>query len=309
MICALAATLLLSVTRFTVRPSDTDPAIQEFDAPHAIYVDPAATSRNQLLLFLPGTNGKTEGTNAFCSTAAEVGYQVIKLMYPDDVAAMKVNFDPDPDAFLNFRLEVIEGVPLSQAVFVNRPNSIENRLIKLLQYLAVKQPEGHWSNYLTPDGRHPDWSHIAVSGLSQGAGHAALIATRHRVARAVLFGGPKDYSRSAMKPAPWYANPLTPQNLTFTFNHARDVLGCNFKEQLEICHAMGLDQLGQPVDVDHASPPFDNSHVLYTDYPVNPMTPVRAHTSVVGDGATPRDVDGVPLFRPVWVYMLTAGGP
>lgn len=307
MVSVLAAALLLSIDRFRVLPSDTDPSIHQFDVPHTIYYDPAVTQRNELLVFLPGTNGRTAGINGFCSTAAELGYQVVNLMYPDDTAAATVAYDPDPDAFLDFRLAIIEGSPNSKHIYVDRANSIENRLIKLLQYLDGKQPEGHWGKYLTSDG-NLDWPHIAVSGLSQGAGHAALIAIRHQVARAVLFGGPKDYSRVTYKPAAWYTPPATPLNLIFTFNHERDRQACVFKEQLEICHTMGLDQFGPPVDVDTAMPPFGNSHVLYTNYPMTPPTSVRFHTSVVADASTPKAPDGSAVFQPVWVYMLTAGG-
>jgi hypothetical protein len=304
---ALLAAILLSPTRFTVLPSDTDPAIQTFNSPHSVFIDPTATSRNQLLVFLPGTNGKTGNTNAFCSTAAELGYQVINLMYPDDIAATVVTNESDPDAFLCFRLEIIEGKQLSQFVHVDRANSIENRLIKVLKYLDAKQPSGHWGRFLASDGQ-PDWPNIAVSGLSQGAGHAALIAIRHRVARAVLFGGPKDYSRALNRPAAWYTQPETPLGSIFTFNHEQDRQGCDFRQQLQICRTMGLERFGQVVSVDSTSSPFRNSHILSTNYPGTQVTSVRAHTSVVADGSSPTAPDGARLFKPVWVYMLTSTG-
>lgn len=307
MAAALLAFALLSVTRFTVLPSDTDPDIRYYNVPHTVFVDPAASPRGELLVFLPGTNGKTGNATAFCSTAAELGYQAINLMYPDDVSASSVRDDPDPDAFLKFRLAVIEGRSLSRDVQVDRPESIENRLVMLLGYLDKKQPDGHWGRYITSEGL-PNWPKIAVSGLSQGAGHAALIACRHRVARAVLFGGPKDYSRALNRPAAWYASPATPAEKIFAFNHEQDRQGCTFQEQLENCRAMGLDRLGQPVSVDTLAPPFNNSHILATNYPGTRLVSAQAHTSVVGDGSSPFAQDGSRLFKPVWVYMLTAGG-
>ena len=291
---------------FKVLPSDTDPAIQQFNSPHTVYLDASVKPRGELLLFLPGTNGKTASIGKFCSTAAELGYQVINLMYPDDIAAAVVRDETEPNSFLNFRLTVIEGKPLSRFVSVDRADSIENRLAKLLRYIDAKRPAEQWSRFLTSDGQ-PEWSHIAVSGLSQGAGHAALIAVRHRVARAVLFGGPKDYSRALNKPAAWYTPPATPLDLIFTFNHMQDRQGCNFQQQLEICRTMGLEKFGAVVNVDSTASPFHGSHILSTNYPGTTVASVRAHTSVVADGASPRGSDGIPLFKPVWVYMLTAG--
>lgn len=304
-VVAVAQPGFVGLERRSVLPSDTDPAIDTFDSPHSVFVDPAAKQRNQLLVFLPGTNGRTSGVNSFCETAAEQGYQVINLMYPDTIPAAILGRSPDPDAFLNFRLEIIEGGDLSEAIQVDRANSIENRLIKLIEYLDHKWPAEHWGQYLTPD-EQPNWPSIAVSGLSQGAGHAALIAVRHHVARAVLFGGPKDFDRATNEPAAWYKPPETPLNLIFTFNHEQDRQGCNFEQQMENCRALGLDKLGDPVSVDSSSPPFNNSHILTTNYPGTPVPSIRAHTSVVADGSSPKGDDGKRLFEPVWIYMLTA---
>jgi hypothetical protein len=60
------------------------------------------------------------------------------------------------------------------------------------------------------------------------------------------------------------------------------------------------------VDVDKIAPPFKNSRILITDYPNKPVTSMEAHTSLMGDARTPLDANGVPRFKPVWIYMLTA---
>ena len=59
-------------------------------------------------------------------------------------------------------------------VVISRANSIENRLTKLLQYLAAQFGEEGWSRFMAHDG--PRWARIAVSGHSQGGGEAAMIA-------------------------------------------------------------------------------------------------------------------------------------
>jgi len=304
---ALLAAHALSggVKSFSVLPSETDRRIQAFNSVHTIYIDKDVAPRRELLVFLPGTNGKTTNAKAFLSTAAEQGYQVISLMYPDDVPAAIVRDDPDSKAFLNFRLEVIEGRDLSKAVAVAREDSIENRLVKVLEYLDKNRPGEHWGEYLAKG--EPNWRQIAVSGLSQGAGHAALLAARHRVARAVLFGGPKDYSRASHGPANWYKPSQTPVDMIFTFNHKQDRQGCTYEQQLEICRFMGLEKLGKAVEVESAKAPYEGSHILVTNYPGTALTSVRAHTSVVADPSSPLAADGTRLFKPVWVYMLTSG--
>ena len=73
---------------------------------------------------------------------------------------------------------------------------------------------------------------------------------------------------------------------------------------MEILKTLGLYQFGEPVDVDKIAPPFNNSRILITNYPGTQLTSPEAHTSLMGDGRTPLDKDGVPYFKPVWIYML-----
>jgi len=320
---AIAAALALStmtsagLVRFTVLPSLTDPEIKTFDSVHTIFFDPGATRRNQLVLFLPGTNGRTGNVDGFCGTAASLGFHVVNLMYPDGVPATVARNDKDPNAFLNFRLEIIEGGDKSPYVEVSRADSIENRLIKLLRYLVKERPAEDWGQFLTvsagsptvmelassgPRPLEPDWSKFVVSGGSQGAGHSALIAIRHKVARAVLFGGPKDFDRARNAPAAWYTKPATPVDRFYTFNHKQDKQGCDYSEQVEICKTIGI---APEADVDRDTRPYHGAHALFTNFPGTPLESVPAHVSVIGDGGSPKLADGTYRFRPVWEYMLT----
>ena len=123
-----AATLLFAtlahaeVTSFSILPSATDPAIKTFNNPHEIYVnrdiivdhkDGLAQDRHELLLFLPGTHTKGtprgQGPVAFCELAADLGYHVVTLMYPDEVAAAQFREASDPNAFEEFRMAIIQG--------------------------------------------------------------------------------------------------------------------------------------------------------------------------------------------------------
>lgn len=306
MVCTLAALMISAdkVSPYPIKPSATDSAITEFDDPHLVYFRKEAKPRNQLLIFLPGTNGKPGNTDLFCQTAADLGYHTLAIAYPTSIAATIARNDRDPDAFEKFRLEIIEGRDLSPYVSVDRTNSIENRLIRLLQHLAKDEPEGKWEQFLA-DGKL-NWPKIAVTGGSQGGGHAGLIAVKHRVARAIMLGAPKDYDRARNAPAAWYKTPATPIAGFFAFNHELDKQGCDYGEQIEILRAMGLGKLGGPVSVDKVKRPFGNSRMLFTNFEGSPTESVRAHASVIGDGIVPKDKDGKPVFRPVWEYMMTA---
>src|SRR5207248_8177784 len=74
---------------------------------------------------------------------------------------------------------------------VNRANSLENRILKLLAYLQNRYPNEGWGNYVERGA--PKWSSIVVSGHSQGGGHAALTARNNVVARVAMFSAPTDH--------------------------------------------------------------------------------------------------------------------
>jgi hypothetical protein len=59
-------------------------------------------------------------------------------------------------------------------------------------------------------------------------------------------------------------------------------------------------------DVGTSSPPYGNSHrLLATATPAGAGTDF--HNSPTMDGATPRDGSNVPIYKPVWIYMMTGG--
>ena len=294
---------IAEVQYHAVSPAATDAAIKEPYAPHRVYFDRAASHRNQLLVFLPGTGGRNQGSpRALSTTAAGLGYHVIELSYPNSISATICWRQADPACFENFRREIIEGRDTSPVITVGRADSIENRLEKLLQRLSVREPDRGWGQFLDPAGGVA-WTRLALAGQSQGGGHAALIARDHGVARVLLFGAPKDYNPNLRKPAPWYRLGSTPVERFFAFVHTRDRQGCEFLQQLEIYRAMGM--AAAPKSVDGEAPPYGNAHVLLTSYPGRPISSPEAHVMVISNQV--RDASGAPLFKPVWTYMLTAG--
>ena len=301
-----------------LRPSATDPAIKEYDDPHWIYVQrhivvdhdaSLPADRQQLLLWIPGTKppdakapepGRVVrgSSHNFCLMAASLGYHAIALSYPNLHSASACNNDAETKAFENFRLSIIQG-GTSPHITISRTDSIENRLIKVLQALAQRAPKEGWDSFLNADGSIR-WEKIAVAGQSQGGGHAALIGVHHKVARVVCFGAPKDYSIALKAPAAWYdTKSETPKELFFAFNHQQDRQGCTPEHQIDNLRALKLDAFGPPTLVDEASPPYQKSHILMTNYPGTAVSSMVAHGTMISPANAER-------FGEVWKYMLTS---
>jgi hypothetical protein len=65
-----------------------------------------------------------------------------------------------------------------------------------------------------------------------------------------------------------------------------------------------LHRFGAIVNVDGATPPYDNTRRLISAADVGGDTD-KAHSSVTPGGASPKDAAGVYLFEPVWKYLFT----
>lgn len=293
-----------------ILPSRTDPEIKTFDFPHVVQVDrdivirqdaAKPAPRHQLLLWMTGTGGRSRGADEFCKLAASLGYHVVKLMYPNDIPASFCRQDEDPESFEKFRLCIIEG-GTHPKITVSRADSIENRLIKLLQHLQkIRQREG-WGEFLDSENKI-QWDKLALAGQSQGGGHAFLMAMKHSVARVVATGAPKDWSIRHNAPAAWLlGESATPKSRLFTFNHEQDHQGCSPEQQWAILELMNLTQYGAVTSVDQTKPPYGHSRCLSTNHPGGKLQSGPAHTSVIAS----RNVE---LFGPVWRYMLTEPDP
>lgn len=193
----------------------------------------------------PGTNNGS-GPVGFCNLAANLGYHVVFLKYPNDTAAATIRKASDPNAFEEFRMALIQGGH-TKYISIERSESIENRLIKLLLFLKANRPkEENWAQFLNEDGTIK-WEAIAVGGQSQGGGHAALIGIKHRVARVICTGAPKDYNKKLASPAAWYRKKsATPKGRFFAFNHHQDNYGCSPEHLLRNLKALKLDAFGPP---------------------------------------------------------------
>jgi len=152
---------------YFIPPQDTDPQIDTNLESHYVALNQSAQPKNQLFLFFPGTGGTPFFQQQLCNTAADLGFHVIGLNYPNDQAVNTLcgGASADLDCYAKVRLEIKDGADRTPLVNVTRANSIENRLIKLLQYLRARFPNEGWGQYLENDSAIR-WASIVVSGHS-----------------------------------------------------------------------------------------------------------------------------------------------
>ncbi len=208
----------------SVLPSATDGSIDKFSGDgweHHVYLNPAVPKKQQLLVFMPGTNGKGPGPKDFTALAANEGFHVVSLAYPSTVSISTFRGSDDPETFRVARENILYGKPYFKGTNVNEANSIQNRLIKLLRHQVKAYPKEMWGQFLTENDLK--WNKLILSGQSQGGGHAALLGMQHEVARVLMFGAPKDFSLHFNKPGKWLTGPnATPVNRYFGFVHRGD---------------------------------------------------------------------------------------
>jgi hypothetical protein len=190
-----------------VAPQATDPAIDRALDDHLAWLDPTAPTNHKLFVFLPGFSLTPSDYQLVPQEAARLGYHVIGLMYVNSVfLAGACDGSPDPNScFEDAQFEIVYGNGLgidSPIVDVNQPNSIINRLTKLLQYLDANDPTEGWAEFLA-DGA-PKWSKIAVGGHSQGGSAAVMIAKYHVVDRVVMISAVTDAATN------WVLTHVTP---------------------------------------------------------------------------------------------------
>jgi dienelactone hydrolase len=310
LVCVATAILVISLWPATaaaevecrrVAPKATDAAIDECLQDHVVCIDPAAAKRNRLFVYLPGTRALAHRYTMLTQEAARSGLHAISLRYVNNFA---VNFEVCPymndvDCYEDVRKEIIYAEDALESLEITRANSVVNRLVKLLLYLDEQHPGEGWRQYVGPDGE-PDWSSIVISGHSQGAGHATMIARDNRVARLIVFAW-ADVAAGGL--APWIAPPFaTPPEDCYAFEHVRD-RGVQVRRMM--WKELGMSALQPEVNVDTAEPQYRHSRTLSTNIePVKDKDYAGPHNSVAVDDFTPLADDGTPVMQPVWRYLL-----
>jgi hypothetical protein len=307
----LVSTLWVTGTQAQLRdefvdPTLTDPAIQPLtDLPgasirrldHFVAID--SSRRNGFLyLHLVGSGGLPENNLEIARHAAELGFHVVSLAYPNWPSVQELtNQSGDGAAPGAVREERLFGVDASTLVDIDAANSVTHRLVRLLEFLDQRHPAEGWDRFLV--GALPKWRRILIGGHSQGAGHAAYLGKEFELAGIVVFGGPGDFV-AGIGVADWLRRPATtPPDRMFGFVHELDPNYTGF----QITQAtLGLAAFGSVQDVDLVAPSDWTSHRMSSSRLDVPNA--NFHGAVVVDEYLPREPGGRPAYAPVWDYLL-----
>jgi hypothetical protein len=307
LVCVTAVAAIAQRQTIFVNPQTTDPQIDTFLSPHYVARDPGVAQRNQLMVFLPGTNGVPAVYRAFTNLAADMGFHTIGLNYVNGQGVNEMCGPTlDLDCYGNVRLEILDGTDRSGLVSVNRANSIENRLIKLLIHMQEINPAANWAQYL--DGGSIRWDKIVIAGHSQGGGHAGIIGKTRHVMRVLMFAA-MDFNGFRNSVANWMLlSGVTPDAGFFGFSHQQDEEVNYTVLSTRAWTAYGMDDFGAPVNVDAAAPPYSNTHSLNTNFPDIPNGS-NYHGAIIVDTRFPVDQNGVSIYEPAWRYLLNTNAP
>lgn len=275
-----------SLTIYSVPPDTADPTVHRFLRNSFAYIDRAAVQPNaELFLYLVGTKGTPDNAKRLPTVAASQGYRVIALMYNSLPATAEVcQRNPDTTCSQNFRNRRAFGDTASTEIDDTPAESVTARLSALLKYLNAQHPQDGWSQYLLADDS-PNWPHIVIAGHSQGAGLAAFIAKKQKVARVVLFSDWDVYvANGHHHPVPWLAwKSATPADRWWALYHQQEPMAKYIQ--------MTYDTLNIPA-----------SHVRKLN--LAPRKANEFHTSVSGDTTTPLDDKGQPAYLPIWKELI-----
>ena len=290
-----------------VSPAETDPSISGAFGDHYVTINTWGMRRDVLFLFFPGTKSRAANYKLLCETAAEQGFHAISLQYANDIS---VNFTcakyRDLDCYENMRREILFGSDFPSRLNVNRSNSAQNRLVKLLRYLSERYPLDGWQQYLTAEGE-PRWSKILIAGHSQGGGHAALLGKYYSAAGVIMFAS-IDYNLNRDKAGSWvHLNGSTPLKRYFAAAHIDDRT-VPISVMRRYWNAMGFGKLAPVVNIDYTGFPYERSHTLITAVRPSNLDKNRSnyHNALCMDADTPLSKEGKPLLAPLWKYLLNA---
>jgi len=286
----------VELVHLRVLPHDTDKGIRIKDLKdrtpyHVIYRRSDQKPNGHLLVFLPGSGGipEAESSEFFVQLAAWQGYHAIGLVYVNDheigpatgsgIGSGALCTQPQGlDCFGEKCLENLEGKPGSS--YVDPPNSVQNRLVKLLMWLKVHDPDADWGQFL--DGGRPKWESIAFAGHSQGGGLSAFIGVKHKVHRVASLSSPAEGFDSEI--APWQKEkPATPPERFYGFANRDDP---RFVRIPKVWAALGLPG-GLEAPLAMGQKPKRGIHQVTTQGTSDP------HNSVMQDG-----------FSEVWLYLM-----
>jgi hypothetical protein len=287
--------------QYSILPSLTNPAITTYNSEHYVCFDTRVTAINKLFVFLPGTTGAPAFYKLIIQQASSMGYHAIGLMYPNSTDMyVAASTSSDNSLFGKCRQEIFDGSNQASGVSVDQNNCIQQRLIKLLQYLQQQYPGQNWQQYLI--NGEVNWNKVVLAGHSQGGGHAFYISKLVPLYRAISFSS-MDWNSLLGRSADWIANTgATPAASLHSFNSINDQLFAynNVSTQL---NELGLPGPSKSIDV--FPTPYSGSHQLTTNAAPAISVLVPDHNLTCLDQYVPKSGNVVaPNFRDAWAYLL-----
>jgi polyhydroxybutyrate depolymerase len=294
-----------------VDPLDTDqmitplnelPDSENRNLNHFVAVASGIEKPGYLYVHLPGSGGLPEDYQIVTKHIASLGYHVINLAYPNWPAVrILIQDKTDPELPEYIRIERLYGEDKTDLIEVSYTDSVENRIIKLLEYNCLRYPDEGWGIFLTEEN-NLCWDRIVVGGHSQGAGHAAYITKNHELRGIVMFAGPGDFVKD-FGSAPWLLkDSLVDSEKMFGFTHRLDPVSKLFFNHQEL---LGLGDFGAPQRVDNLEINELKSHIL-TSFLLN-INSRNYHGAVAVDEHIPFKNDGItPQYEVAWTYMFNS---
>jgi hypothetical protein len=268
----------------------------EVYTPNARNIALRTVAHGPLMLFLPATRAVPRDYRLFLDAAQSVGYHVLALDYWNLGQSVAHTCGADPHCYGDVQANRFDGSHPTRYSAIQSSDSILSRLTHALQLLAERDPHGGWGAYLTAD--RVNWNRVVLAGHSQGGGESAYIAHVHRVQGVLLFASPVASDGSVV--ASWLTQAgRTPSSRYWGFDSSGDVY---FSRIQGSWAALKLGGTASAVSVTDAVP-FGGAHRLVTHLPLG--TPGEAHSRMISDGG-PRTASGLPVFRPIWLWMLKA---
>lgn len=287
---------------YNVLPSATNAMITSYNAEHFISVDTRTTLKNKLFVFLPGTTGSPNFYKLIVKKAAALGYHAIGLMYPNSSDLYTASTtSSDLLEFGRCRQEIFDGTNQTSGVSVNNNNCIKSRLYKLIQYLSLQNPNQNWQQFIS--NGEIVWANCVIAGHSQGGGQAFYISKKVLVNKAISFSS-IDWNSSLSRSAEWVTSAgLTPTSKLYSFNGTNDEIFNYVNVQTQLTE---MNLLGNPINIDASTPPYENSHRLITSATPGFSILFPNHNLTVLDQYVPKANNGEvsTSFSNAWTYLL-----
>jgi hypothetical protein len=320
-----------------IRPSDTaqggevirDAAGDVEERLHMVVRPVSGPVRDEVFVFLPGTGGSPQSFRWLANIAAWGGYTAISLAYQNETSIEDLCVDgalpgcmgDDPYCDEHVRSESVFGESFvdSQCVHISDSDSVEHRLLRLLQYLHSEDPklglDAVWSQGGGDAGMLAKERAVARAlYISKGAGAvecASLYASAEEANEACDIDGdgvldPQDFDEVGV-PAPWaYLPRKTDARRQFGAIHEEEDAWYYSRETFA---AFGMQRKGDEVNID--SLPFADPEALLGGAQVITTAAVPAcgdedfHKSMASDSCLSIGPDGLPVLAQAYAYFLT----